>query len=497
MKELLQKDRTPATIIFQRLQAEEALKEMERKEARLRIAHNVRLVWGERTFLVRLSLLGLVLGAIVAFLIPPRYVSSTRLMPPDNQYSSSIAVAAASMATARGPGGFGELAGDLLGLKSTSDLFVGILNSRTVQDEIIQQFDLKHVYSVTRMEDARLKLTTYTNIAIDRKSDITTIAVTDRNPQRAQAIAKAYVDRLNLLVSELSTSSAHRERVFLEGRLAQVNLDLESAEQEFSQFASKNSTVDLKEQERAMVEEAATLQGRLISAQSELEGLRQIYSDTNVRVRSAKARAEALQRELDKIGGKGDASSLNADSRASDLYPSIRKLPLLGVTYADLYRRSKVQESVYETLTQQYELARVQEAKEIPTVKVLDAANIPETKNFPPRRLICIASVLLAFLGGIIFLLTSNSWNEKDPRDLSKAIATEIWLDLKAKRFLNSVNGAFHEPGFDSTGTRSRKRGFLSFLGLNNWTRNGNGSTLSSSDDVSEEEEVERYEKGA
>ncbi len=132
------KDHNPASIIFQRLQAEAALKELEREQARLRLARNVRTVWSERTFLVRLSLLGLALGLLVAFLIPPRYTSITRLMPPDNASGSSLAMAA-SMVASRG----GEIAGGLLGLKSSSDIFVGILTTRTVQDQIIKQFDLK------------------------------------------------------------------------------------------------------------------------------------------------------------------------------------------------------------------------------------------------------------------------------------------------------------------------------------------------------------------
>ena len=50
----------------------------------------------------------------------------------------------------------------------------------------------------------------------------------------------------------------------------------------------------------------------------------------------------------------------------------------------------KVQETVYDLLTQQYELARIQEAKEIPTVNVIDPANVPEKKSFPPRLLIIL-----------------------------------------------------------------------------------------------------------
>src|SRR5260370_20156439 len=101
MQKLGQKDYNSESIIFQRLQDEEALDELQRKEARLRFARNVRTIWGERNFLVRLALLGLVLAYAVAWLIPSRYASTTKLMPPDNQSGSSLAMAAMSMASSR------------------------------------------------------------------------------------------------------------------------------------------------------------------------------------------------------------------------------------------------------------------------------------------------------------------------------------------------------------------------------------------------------------
>jgi len=213
----------------------------------------LQLLWGHRALLLRASIYALLASVLVAFLIPARYESTAHLMPPDNQSSSGLAMAAAAMSGAAG--GLGGLAGDLLGLKSTSDVFVGILGSRTVQDQLIKQFDLKKLYRDRRMEDARTDLAEHTAVAIDRKSQIISITVTDRNPQRAMAMAEAYVDELNRLVAELSTSSARRERVFLEERLQAVSRDLETAEKDFSQFASKNTAIDIKEQGRAMVEE--------------------------------------------------------------------------------------------------------------------------------------------------------------------------------------------------------------------------------------------------
>ena len=166
-----------------------------------------------------------------------------------------------------------------------------------------------------------------------------------------------------------------------------------------------------------MVEAAATLQGQLIAAQSEYEGLKQIYTDNNVRVRSVKARIDELQHQLEKLGGKGESAATISDQPGDSMYPSIRKLPLLGVEYADLYRQTRIQETVLETLTKEYELAKVQEAKEIPTVKVLDVANIPDKKSSPHRLLIILLGTALIFSGTITWVFGNTIWGEIDSRD--------------------------------------------------------------------------------
>src|SRR5207302_8053116 len=108
------------------------------------------------------------------------------------------------------------VAGDLLGVKSSGSLFIGVLRSQTAQDRLVEKFDLRRVYGKRLVIDARSKLDENTSISEDRKSGIISMSATDHSPQRAAALANAYVDELNSLVAQLSTSSAHRERVFLE-----------------------------------------------------------------------------------------------------------------------------------------------------------------------------------------------------------------------------------------------------------------------------------------
>src|SRR5258706_5442634 len=292
------------------------------------------------------------------------------------------------------------------------------------------------------MEEARKDLEVHTTISVERKSQIIVISVTDRSPQRAAAMGQAYVEELDNLVAELSTSSARRERIFLEGRLQAVNQDLEVAEKDFSQFASKNTAIDVNEQGKAMVEAAAILQGQLIGAQSQYEGLREIYTDNNTRVLTMKARIDELKRQLEKLGGKGE-SSINASSQPGDsMYPSIRKLPLLGVAYADLYRRTKIQEAVLETLTKEYEMAKVQEAKEISTVKVLDTANVPDKKSFPPRLPVVFLGPALALCVAAARVLGNQKWQQTDAGGPREVFAQEVFTTLSGRIPFISQNGS-------------------------------------------------------
>jgi len=399
------------------------------------LAH-LRVLWSGRRFIAKAALIGLLSATVVAFLLPKRYTSTTRLMPPDGQSGSSMAVLAALSGKA---GGLAGMAGDLLGVNGSGALFVGILQSQTVQDRLVQRFDLKRVYRVRLDEDARKVLADRTGIGEDRKSGIISISVTDRDPNRATAIAQAYVEELNRLSAELSTSSAHRERVFLEERLKAVKTDLDQAAVDFSQFASANTAIDIKEQGRAMVEAAAKLQGELIAAESQQKGLEAIYASTNPRVQAVRAQIGELRKELDKLGGAGVNGP--PDEQGA-LYPSIRQLPILGVKYADLYRRTKIQETVFEVLTQQYELAKVQEAKETPSVKVLDQASHPERKSFPPRTNIVLLGVMFGMATGVFWLIVRHRWDQTETTDPRRRFAEEVFQSIEGHMPWAPPNGS-------------------------------------------------------
>ena len=400
----------------------------DQQENRARKSARIGLLWERRKLLGKFLAWGGATAMLIAIVIPTRYAATTRLMPPDPPAGQGMTLLAGLVG--KMGANLASLGGDLLGVSTSVDLFAGLLESRTVQNDLVAKFNLRTVYGERHLVDARKELARRTDLSIDRKSGILTIQVTDHDPKRATAMAQEYVAQLNNVVTQLNTSSAHRERMFLEARLEQVKTDLESAEGDFSKFASKNAAIDIKEQGKAMVEAAAVLEGQLIAAQTELQGLRQIYADQNIRVQTMQARVDELRRQILKMSGKQEPDGA-LPLKEDELYPSIRKLPLLGVTYADLFRRMKVEETVFETLTQQYEIAKVQEAKEVPSVKMLDPAELPEKKVFPPRTLLFFLGEIIALAIGACWISGTDGWNKIDSQHPGKLLVLNMVQSVK------------------------------------------------------------------
>ncbi len=427
----------------------------------------LRVLWESRRLLMWAAAIGLLASTLVALLIPKSYTATGQLMPPDTQSSPGMAMMAGLAAQIGGGGaggggggnaggGLASMAGDLLGLKNSGALFIGILRSQTSQERLVREFALQKVYREKLVTDARTKLDDNTAISEDRKSGIITIRVTDHDPERAAAITNAYVGQLNSLVAELSTSAAHRERVFLEERLVVVKHGLDEATNQLAQFSSKNNTLDMQTEGRAMLDAAGSLAGQMIAAQSELEGLRQIYTADNARVRALNARVSELRNQLNKLGGSTADAAKPSDAPPEVSngmpYPTIRNLPLLGAKYADYFRQAKIQETVFQLLTEQSELAKVEEAKETPSVKVLDPAQVPEKRSAPARLLIILLGSFLAFSAAVVWVLGAEQWRGTDPDDPRKILAQEVaaTLKMRAQWFSRSSAGPDAGQGNDS-----------------------------------------------
>jgi capsule polysaccharide export protein KpsE/RkpR len=398
---------------------------------------NGSLFWDSRRLFARVAGTVFVLSIFVALLLPKEYVSGARIMPPEQ--GGNTAAMLAALVGKGSAGGLASLAGSLLGAKNSGALFVALLHSGTVSGHLIDRFDLQRVYHKRYREDAARRLGHLTKITEDSKSGVITIAVTDETRERARDLAQGYLDELNNLVAKVNTSSAHREREFIEQRLKTVQAELQRAQLELSDFSSKNTTIDIKEQTRATVDAGAKLEGQLIAGESELDSLRQIYGNQNVRVRAAEARNAILQRELQRANGQSSADPDGNDIDASHPYPALRQLPQLGVRWANLYRNVRIHETVFDLLSEEYETARIEEVKSIPTVSVIDVPGLPERKSGPHRTLIVLISTLLSAVMTAVFLLARRSWLAMDDEDARRVLATRIAMTIRNRWSRSSV----------------------------------------------------------
>jgi capsule polysaccharide export protein KpsE/RkpR len=388
-------------------------------------------LWRSRGFLWGVAWKTLIASIVVAFLVPAHYKSAVRFVPAENSSNNSGGSMMGLLSKAIGgidslSSGLGLDAAGLLGAKTPGAFYVEVLKSRTVQDRLINRFDLRARYRKSTYVEAGKKLAKFTEIEEDKKSGVITLTVTDYEPGVAAQIANAYIEELNRLAVDLNTSSAHRERQFLEQRLATAKEDLARASAGLSQFTSKNAMVDPQNEGRAVMDAAARLQGELIASQTELKGLQEIYSDDNIRVRTLKARMAELQSQIRKLVGHGGDIPQDLTETGSAPYPSMRNLPGLGSHYADLYREAKIQEAVYAFVTQQLEMAKIQEAKELPIVRVMDAGVASEKRSSPIRSLIVAGSVLGALLLASFWVLGKYRWEQIPVDDPYRLLAADI-----------------------------------------------------------------------
>jgi tyrosine-protein kinase Etk/Wzc len=337
----------------------------------------------------------ILISIIVSLILPKMYTATARILPPQESNSGLSGLLSQT------GGALGGLASSFIGGESSADLYVGILESRSVADVLIKKFDLKKLYEAKYLEDVYRKLDKRTAIQVSRKTQIIDVAVEDRDPQRAADMANTFVDALDRINRMVNITEGHRKRVFLESRLQKVKEDLLSAESDLKVFQEKYKLISISDQARAVIDGAAKIKGEIIMAETELEVLKQFGTERQNEAVMLKSKIAELKKQLTKIErGEPDKNVFgknNMSEENHDLYIPFSELPALGMQLARLMREAKIQEEVFKLITTQHELAKIEEAKDVLTIQVLDRAVPPDKKSSPKRALIVILSTVVAF----------------------------------------------------------------------------------------------------
>jgi uncharacterized protein involved in exopolysaccharide biosynthesis len=147
-------------------------------------------------------------------------------------------------------------------ISNISDMYIDILQSRSIADTLIGRFNLGEVYHMTRyISDVRVRLAKNTSF-IAASDGIVTITVDDRDPCRAAALANAYVEELDRQNKRLFVGQATNKKVFLDNRLREIKQELSQIDSILSRDAKiKELLFELltQEYEIAKIEEAKSM----------------------------------------------------------------------------------------------------------------------------------------------------------------------------------------------------------------------------------------------
>lgn len=342
------------------------------------IMEAVRRVVRGRWWLLLCLVAGMVIGAGVAMLLPKVYSAQVVFLPPAG---SEASIQAVSVFSSRDP----------------SDLYLGMLGSRSVTDDVIRQAGLLAVYKTQSMEAARRQLQRQVIVSVS-KNTLITVRVDTHDPFLSATIAESYLNALYSLNGQMAASaSSHREE-FFHGQLQKEKSDLERAQQELKALQEKTGVVSPVGETEAGLLATSRLQTQIGDAQAKLAALRLSSTEDNPQVQQARAEIGTLQAELRRQQDKGNHTPGTGIAKSGNL-------PELLMQYANKSRELKYNEALYDSLTLQYQKARLAAIDPGPQLQIVDHSIVPERKSGPPRTLITLGCGFAGFLLGLAKLL--------------------------------------------------------------------------------------------
>ena len=329
-------------------------------------------------FITGIFFISVIATMIILLLKPKEYKATATILPPIISEASIMA----------------NLPSDFSGIikqqPTPTDIFVAILKSRSMKDDIIDMFNLMNIYKCETREEARKKVEDNTEIKVTKEKTIT-ISYIDTDKERARDITNFYITNLDKIIRELNITNASQKRKFIEGRIEDTKKALKDIEERLKNYQIENKIVIEKDMGEVAVGE---LQGRLIAKKIELEAKQKFTTPNNPDIIKLKNEIEEMEKQ-------------------------IMKLPPIETESARLIREYKTQETLYTLLVSEYEKAKIEEARDTPNVQICDWATTPEKKYRPKIKMsMAVSGIVSLFFG--VFLSFFLEYIEKTKQELKQ-----------------------------------------------------------------------------
>jgi tyrosine-protein kinase Etk/Wzc len=337
--------------------------------------------------IVKSTLLVGAAALVFALMATPIYESEATILPPQQQSGASAMLAQL--------GGLGALAGSSGAIKNPNDIYIGMMQSRTVHEQLNLQFDLQKYYGVETVGRALTALEKSTQIS-SGKDGLISIKVSDKNPAQAAKLANAYVVELKKLSAKLAIGEAANRRAFFEKQFTKTKQQLAEAEIGLKQMQERTGLLELNGSSMATMEALVELRAQVAAKQVELSAMSEFLTADNPRYKQVQAELSGLQAQI---------LAINKGLSDDDVLISKDKVPAAGLEYVRKLRNVKYQETLFELMAKQVEMARLDEAKDGANIQVLDAAIPAENKSEPKRALIVLLGLMAGGFIGVLLAL--------------------------------------------------------------------------------------------
>jgi uncharacterized protein involved in exopolysaccharide biosynthesis len=292
-----------------------------------------------------------------------------------------------------------------------------MLQSRTVEDAMVQRFGLMREYHAKLPSDARKDFENHTTVDGSGKDGLIHISVEDHDARRASELANGYVDQFRDLSQHLAITEASQRRLFFQQELEQAKNNLANAEESLEQTEQKTGVIQPDSQARALIESAASLRAQITAREVQIQGMQTYATGENSELIQAQQELAGLRAQLTKLGGSEDTSG-------NEFMIPKGLVPQTGMEYVRKLRDVKYYETIFDILARQFEVAKLDEAKEGSLIQVVDSAIPPDRRSFPKRSLIVIGATILGlFLGVFIALFQAGMQHLKRDPDGSEKLA--------------------------------------------------------------------------
>lgn len=416
-----------------------------------------------RRFLILTGIAAAGFTAGLSFLLPPWFRADASLLPPQRDAS----LPALSEIT--------ELydlpyTGYIMEGRMGSLLYIDILKSRTVAEEVIRKFGLQEIYGEGSLDDAVKTFHRRTFIKL-QPDGIVSVSHEEKDPQLAAEITNGMIDALDRFNLRLNAARGEATRKFVEEQLRQRRILLSEAEDELRRFREDHQAVELDAQMVKVIELVGDLRAREVALSLERSIIERTETAGSLKLRRIDAELEEIRAQLGSLqGGVGTESSnlvamvpegsSQAGESASDAastlgppgdpasedaaepLPPLVAIPGLMMEAARLERDVEIHGKVLILLSQQLERARIEETKDTPTLNIIDPARVPDRRVRPRRGMMVIFGTLamMAWAGVLLIVWDRYVGGGLRPAEAAllggayKAFQTDIWRLFSRKR---------------------------------------------------------------